>query len=506
MKSFHPRRILALIIATVSCLTSSCEEKTQKQGFDAKQAEQGVARVIVAIKTSKSIGYSSGSGFYIGNNTLITNDHVIDGASKGKLVVARKSGPTSIEIRDATVLWTDKELDIAILKVPDLQCEELTLSEAPVEKGSRAFAIGFPTSADASRRSGSDKMGDTEREFINLAYSSNRGIIENANNGLVQFLDATVSSGEIRKTLTRKWFPSYSTELEVLDHDVNIGHGNSGGPLFDECGRVIAINTQVMDAQTNKGLKLTDLVKNSSRITELISVLEKQNIAATVTAEPCEIEVTAEGLDWKIWALLGIIAAAAVASLLIATLKKPATESYTQYLGRVSGMSRMNRRPSASGQSGPAWDGGQIVNNPSSTPPPSQQQINPPAQHAPTPASPASPPAATGAWSLQGSNPEAGKSPNIHFQLTPDQFQRYGGNITIGRKPGVAHLVIDNTSISKAHAIVSFNNGTLTVSDNSSSNGTSVNGSRLSPGQQATLNAGDQLLLGEVTLSFSKIG
>ncbi len=122
------------------------------------------------------------------------------------------------------------------------------------------------------------------------------------------------------------------------------------------------------------------------------------------------------------------------------------------------------------------------------------------------PAAPAASTAPTGAWALQGSNPEAGKSPNVHFQLTADQFQRYGGHVTIGRKPGVAHLVIDNTSISKAHAIVSFNNGVLSVRDNSSSNGTSVNGARLAPGQQVTLNAGDQLLLGEVALSFSNIG
>lgn len=496
MKSSYLKRTFLLSIAAMCCLISSCFEEPPQQGFDAKKAEQGVVRVIVAIKTSKSIGYSSGSGFYIGNNTIITNNHVIDNASKGKLVVARKASPTSIELRDGTVFWTDKELDIAIVKVSEIGCRELTLSEAPVLKGSQAYAIGFPTSADASRRSGSGQMGDSEKEFINLAYSSNRGVIDNANKGLVQFLDPTVTSGEIRKTLTRKWQPNYKTELEVLDHDVNIGHGNSGGPLFDECGRVIGINTQGLDAQTIKSLKLADIVKNSSRITELINVLEKQNIAATVTSDPCEIEIASDGVDWKIWVILIIVAAAAIASLLIAVLKKPATESYTQYIGRVSGMSRLNRPTN----NGPSWDGGQIVDKPRATPPPLTPAGNPP------PATPASQPASQGAWSLQGSNPEAGKSPNVHFQLTADQFQRYGGNITIGRKSGVAHLVIDNTSISKAHAVISINNGIVSVRDNNSSNGTSVNGTRLAAGQQLTLNAGDQLQLGEVILSFTKIG
>lgn len=511
----HAKLMLAFASAVTCCLFSACKEEepettttseTESNAFSASEAEKGVVRVIVAMKSNRGVGYGSGSGFYIGNEHIITNHHVIAKASQGKLVVARKIDQHTIGIQDARVIWKDHELDIAILKAPGITCEEQTLSEAPIEKGSRAFAIGYPTSADASRRGGTGKMGKIEVDFVNLVYSSRRGVINNAGKGLVQFLDPTVSSGEIRKVLTRKWRPEYKTELEVIDHDVNIGHGNSGGPLFDACGRVIGINTQGLDAQTIKGLSLADNVKNSSRITELINVLKSQSISATVTSEPCVLNTgststtTVAGLDWKIWTVLGVVGLAAVAGLVVAIFKKPAAESYTQYLKRVSGVSRLQSRPVRT-SSGPSWQGGQVVG--SSPPPPAPAQTPPPSPP-PAPASPP-PPDTPHGWTLQGSNPEPGKSRNVHFQLTPEQFERYGGEITLGRKPGAAHLVIDNTSISKAHAILSRQGAELCVRDNGSSNGTKVNGNNVSPGQNTPLRAGDQLQLGEVTVSISHI-
>jgi len=175
-----------------------------------------------------------------------------------------------------------------------------------------------------------------------------------------------------------------------------------------------------------------------------------------------------------------------VTALIIATFKKPKAETYTQYLKRVSGVSRIQARP-----------GAQAPNIPTTSQPSPQK---PP----PIP-SPSSSPSTAQGWILQGSNPESGKNPNIHFKLTLEQFQHYGGEVTIGRKPGAAHLVIDNTSISKTHAIIAIENKQLTVKDNDSSNGTKVNDSRITPGRSTTLKNGDKLQLGEVSLTVCPI-
>ncbi|BDS06930.1 hypothetical protein NT6N_19700 [Oceaniferula spumae] len=498
----HSLRILfALPLLLCSLTGAHLLAADDNSGFKASKAEQGVVRVIVAQKSNRSIGYGSGSGFYIGNEVIITNHHVVVGADRSKkLVVARRVDATTIELLNATVTWKDKELDIAILKVPGITCDAQTLSEAPIEKGSRAYAIGYPKSADASRRSGTDNMGKIEVDFVNLVFTDQRGIIKNADRGLVQFLDPTVSSGEIRKVLTRKWQPEYKTELEVIDHDVNIGHGNSGGPLFDEGGRIIGINTQGLDAQTIKGLTLADNVKNSARITEVIKVLKSQNIKATITDKPY-VKPTPEAttttifseaeIDWKIWAILGVVGLAAVASLIVAMYKKPAAESYTQYIKRVSGVSRVNARPGSN--AAPRLP---TTSTPSSTPAP--------ATHSTPTSQPPQPTTTTAGWALEGSNPEEGKSPNVHFQITPEQLRRYHGELTLGRKASSARLVIDNTSISKTHAVLSYQEPDLYIRDNGSSNGTKVNGSPISPGQKTKIDAGDQIQLGEVTVKVSR--
>jgi S1-C subfamily serine protease len=467
-------------------ILSSCNKGPTK--FEAKEAEQGVVRIVVAFRSNTSQGYSSGSGFYIGNNIIVTNNHVIADRAKGKLVVARKHSKDSIEIQDGSVIWTDEELDIALIEVSEIKCEELTLSEAQIKKGSSAYAIGFPTSADTSRRSGSGKMGPSEISFIDLAYSSNRGIQKDADTNLVQFLDPTVSSGEIRKTTTRKWFPHFSTKLEVIDHDVNIGHGNSGGPLFDECGRVIGINTQVSDVQVNPHLALADNVKLSSNITELIKVLESQKISAQITPTPVE-DILSSGTGWTTWLPL-ILILALVAYIFISYRKKPQSESIAQYAGRVSGYTRLHRSkdkaPSVAPQHGPRWEGGEIVTGPTAQ------------QGAPQP----TPLTHTHSWILQSDS----TSPHrVQLPISDELLQQYGNNLIIGRKLGVAHLVIDNSSLSKSHAILSFRKGNFAVIDQKSANGTSINGTALNSGQRTRINSGDRLTLGEVTVIFSEL-
>lgn len=103
-------------------------------------------------------------------------------------------------------------------------------------------------------------------------------------------------------------------------------------------------------------------------------------------------------------------------------------------------------------------------------------------------------------WTLRGTNPEPGKEKHISFRLAPGQFAAHNGELTLGRKPEAAALVIDNTTISKAHAVLAHRDGMLTIRDNHSSNGTTRNSAPLEPGEAVPLNAGDHLRLGEVTL------
>ena len=86
----------------------------------------------------------------------------------------------------------------------------------------------------------------------------------------------------------------------------------------------------------------------------------------------------------------------------------------------------------------------------------------------------------------------------IHKTLRLEASQR----ISIGRTKE-NDLAVDDTSVSKMHASLMLNTeGQLVVADTGSTNGTFVDGERISYGKAVTFSAGQKLKLGSVELAF----
>jgi pSer/pThr/pTyr-binding forkhead associated (FHA) protein len=73
-----------------------------------------------------------------------------------------------------------------------------------------------------------------------------------------------------------------------------------------------------------------------------------------------------------------------------------------------------------------------------------------------------------------------------------------GDELTVGRSPGCAISLGDDTYVSTLHARVFRNAGEVQVEDLGSTNGTYLN--RAKVGAPVTLNRGDQLRVGNTTL------
>src|SRR5229473_3676962 len=73
--------------------------------------------------------------------------------------------------------------------------------------------------------------------------------------------------------------------------------------------------------------------------------------------------------------------------------------------------------------------------------------------------------------------------------------------MAIGRQPG-AYLLIDNDSVSRRHAEISYANGQYVLRDVGSANGTMVNEKRLEPGSTHLLKHNDRVRFGQVTYLF----
>jgi S1-C subfamily serine protease len=152
---------------------------------------------------AESGGVATGSGFVIdGEGHILTNNHVIEGASK----VEVKLGESEKEY-EAEVVGADPGTDIALLKVeaPSKELHPLTLGHsAEVEVGDPVVAIGNPFG-----------------------------------------LDRTVTSGIVSALQRQIQAPNGFSINHVIQTDAAINPGNSGGPLIDSGGAVIGINSQI---------------------------------------------------------------------------------------------------------------------------------------------------------------------------------------------------------------------------------------------------------------------
>jgi putative serine protease PepD len=145
---------------------------------------------------------AEGTGFvYDTKGDIVTNEHVVDGASS--LKVKFEDGSTYT----ATVVGSDSSTDVAVVHVdaPAAKLHPLTLADSSqVAVGDGVVAIGNPFG-----------------------------------------LDGTVTSG-IVSALGREIAAPDNTPIEgAIQTDAAINHGNSGGPLLDLKGDVIGITSQI---------------------------------------------------------------------------------------------------------------------------------------------------------------------------------------------------------------------------------------------------------------------
>jgi putative serine protease PepD len=156
----------------------------------------------------------SGSGFLMdGEGHVVTNQHVVDGASDFTV----RFGEDGEEI-EARLVGEDPSTDLAVLEIEDVPAETDPLelsSSGDLRPGDAVIAIGSPF-----------------------------GLSGSVTTGIVSALDRQITA------------PNGFQIDGVLQTDAAINPGNSGGPLLDAEGRVIGVNSQIVasDARQFSGV------------------------------------------------------------------------------------------------------------------------------------------------------------------------------------------------------------------------------------------------------------
>jgi serine protease Do len=172
--------------------------------------------------TGSGVIYDYQDGYYY----AITNAHVVDGADSVKVVLEDETTLDVVTIYGTKLYVSDQQSDIAVIKFPydqNLKVAQFYDSEM-IQKGQIAVAMGNPL--------GYEYFG-----------SVTMGIVS----GLSRGIDIDYNGDNV-----------IDWKANLIQHDVAISPGNSGGPLFDLNGRVIGINNMkiVEDNVSNIGFAI----------------------------------------------------------------------------------------------------------------------------------------------------------------------------------------------------------------------------------------------------------
>lgn len=190
-----------------------------------RRVRRGVFRV--------EAGVSMGSGFLVDSakGLVVTNAHVVSGELSASVVLDSVTRVPAVvlarsENADVAVLWVDPR---ALTGRPSLTLPAPQSKADLVEEGERVFAIGYP---------------------LNQEQVLTTGIVSGIRDG-------------------------------AIISDVNINHGNSGGPMLNYAGVVVGINS-FGDFTDQGGPGISGAIVSTS----ILPVLELARLAMATTAPP----------------------------------------------------------------------------------------------------------------------------------------------------------------------------------------------------------------------------
>ncbi|MDJ0345094.1 trypsin-like peptidase domain-containing protein [Streptomyces sp. H10-C2] len=233
-------------VALIGNTTSHSSVSAAPNAVNASSSKTGVAGVasavspsIVEIGATSNSGRSTGAGVIItSNGEIITNNHVVSGASSIK--VAYSDGRTGT----AKVVGTDPKKDLALIKVDNasgLTAAKLGNSDN-LAVGDQVVAIGSPEGLTGTVTSG---IVSALNRDVTVSTGQGQGQGQGRSGGSDQWpfqFGGNQYNGDTGNS---------TTTYKAIQTDASLNPGNSGGALINMNGEIIGINSAMYSAASS---------------------------------------------------------------------------------------------------------------------------------------------------------------------------------------------------------------------------------------------------------------
>jgi len=207
------------------------------------EVERSIVRVVIG---------GHGTGWVVSPGIVATNWHVVRGNRTFDIYQAG----TDEEFRGEFLWQGNEDLDIGLIEVPGLTLEPFSLFTGDAPRGSDSYTVGFPG------------LGDDLTGRANTNVSVYGGTV------------ALVTEN--------------TAGVRIIQHTNIVNAGNSGGPLLDNCGRVLGLTTWGVENEQYQA----DFIWASVHVSELAAQLDVLGISYERDNEPClGSEITQQDLD-----------------------------------------------------------------------------------------------------------------------------------------------------------------------------------------------------------------
>lgn len=462
---------------------------TPAHAFDIEKVERGIVRVL-NIRDGNIAG--TGTGFVVDSRHLLTNNHVVKGADR--LLVA---SPFLSEPAAAVPVDRHRDFDVALLRMqaPTPELRPLTITTTLPAVGDSVFSVGFPGQADMTGITPDDKP--------------------------------TLTGGVLSRIYERPWYKGWQP-ITVIQHNADISKGNSGGPLVDDCSRVLGVNTQGRTSANDRGhiahglfwasaIKHSLVVarENGVRISPDTSSCESGAVgvapgeaeeaeraaekaagkaeSAAAKAQGAESKADAaleesqalkrRLLRWGGMGLIGLAVVLGIAFVIVSAMIRRQNENMRHAMMRAA---EPVSRPFRRGGGRATRPVGDAAGTPADSRPQRDERARPGGP----------------GLVLTGIGPDGRP---LRITLPANDLASAGDGHCLGRHPELVDTVIADDSVSRRHARVTSDGRSFSVEDLNSTRGTMVNRSAVAPFTGTPLKAGDKLGVGGVELVVSAL-